>query len=113
MFILELSKTYFQAVSLRLPTEDAKSKTVGFEAEFKRLSATEHTALMKRAKVEELSDADVAREIVVGWRQVRSASGDELPFSKEALERLLDVQGAGTAICAAYVASVSQAAGKN
>lgn len=111
-FTLELSDTYFTPVSLRVPVE-AVQKTFSFEVELRRLSTSQHDQLLKRAMDEQMTDAQVARALVVGWREVRGADGAELPFSEAAFSRLLEVQGAGTAICDAYLGSVKQAAEKN
>lgn len=113
MFTLQLSPTYFVEVTLRVPIDAGKVATATFDAELRRLSQSEHDALMERARRDQLSDSEVARMLMVGWRKVRGADSAELPFSPDALGQLLQVAGAGTAICAAYLGSVQQAATKN
>lgn len=113
MFTLQLSPTYFAEVTLRVPVDAGKVTTFTFDAELRRLTQAEHDALMERARRDNLSDSEVARVLMVGWRKVRGADSAELPFTPESLGQLLQVAGAGTAICRAYLDSVGQAAAKN
>lgn len=108
MFTLELSDTYYREVTLHLADEDGRTKAFTFDVQFKRLSTDEHAALMKRVADERMSDAQVAAEIVVGWRKVFTGQGVPRPFTPEALQLMLQINGAGTAICKSYLDSVAQ-----
>lgn len=107
MFTLELSDTYFCEVTMHLKDHEGRVKPYSFDAEFKRLTTDEHEALMKRAREEKLSDPQVAAEVMVGWRKVFCADGSPRPYTPESLRALLQINGAGTAVCKAYLDSVS------
>ena len=68
--------------------------------------------LRDRITAEQLSDTDVAREIVVGWRGVEGDDGAEAEFTPENFDRLLQ-HGLGTAICLTFYSSLPQAKRKN
>ena len=96
----------------KVPAEDGTLADAAFDVQFRRLKAEEVDALMAKAHAERRSDADVAREIVVGWRNVVGASG-VIAFTPEAFTKLLAVPGAGTVITRALFESVSKGAEKN
>jgi len=112
MFNLDLSSTYWWPVPFKVPGEDGALVDAAFDVQFTRKTASQVEEMMKRAADERRSDSDVAREIVVGWRNVVGAAG-AVSFSPEALSRLLAVPGAGTVIVRAFLESVSKGAEKN
>jgi len=64
-------------------------------------------------QTEEASDQDIAREVLVGWAGITDDDGEEVPFSKAALERLLDIPMLATAIVTTYFKSLQGAKAKN
>ena len=113
MFKIVLSPTYFAPVILHLAAADGSPQSFEFQGLFKRLSTQEHEELMGRAKKQNLSDTVVASELLVGWRDVLGADDQPLTFSPEALHALLQINGAGAAICKSYVDSVERVARGN
>lgn len=58
------------------------------------------------------SDVEIARRVVKGWPVLRNAEGSHVPFSEEALERVLKQPVMATAIVATYLAAMSGAAAR-
>lgn len=113
MFNLDVSKTYWWPVTFRTPGADGgKLEDMSFTVEFRRYSTDEVEEMMKRAEKDRLSDAKLAREIVVNWRDVIGAGG-VMAFSEPNFAKLLKVSGAGSAIMKAFFESLSKGAEKN
>lgn len=112
MFSLDLSPTYWWPVPFKVPAEDGTLVDATFAVQFRRLTSQQIEDKMAAAAKERRSDADLAREVVVGWRDVVNASG-VIPFTPEALDRLLSVPGAGGVIMRSLLESVSKGAEKN
>jgi len=60
-----------------------------------------------------MNDSDIARQVLVGWSGITDDEGEEVPFSKAALDRLLDVPMLATAIVTTYFKSLQGAKQKN
>lgn len=113
MFTLDLSQTYWWPVKFKAPSQSGLALVdMSFEAEFKRFTTTAVDEMFQRAGTDRVADSELAREVIVGWRQVVGASG-AIPFSAEALSLLLEVPGAGSAIMRAFFESISKGAEKN
>ena len=113
MFTLDLSPKYWWPVTFRVPAADSMQMAdMSFEAEFRRVSAEQMDGMFRRAAEERVSDSTIAREVLVGWRQVVGAGG-AIPFTAEALTQLLAVPGAGSAVMSAFFESISKGAEKN
>ena len=70
------------------------------------LSMRERKALTARLLEERVPDADLAQELVTGWRGVVDEAGEAVPFSKEALGRAMDIPFAHDAVRDALVAEL-------
>ena len=113
MFTLDLSPKYWWPVTFRVPAADTMQLAdMSFEAEFRRMSTEQVDAMFRRAGEQGIPDSTLAREVIVGWRQVVGAGG-AIPFTAEALTQLLAVPGAGSAIMKAFFESISKGAEKN
>lgn len=114
MFKLDLSSTYWWPVQFAVPEVDGLHlQDMSFEAQFRRHSQAQLDALRARIVEKNLSDTDIAREVVAGWRKVVGDDGGDIPFSAETLNRLLAVPAAGSAIMKAFYESISEGLEKN
>lgn len=108
MFKLDLSPTFWAAVKFQAPKEDGSGMAnYTFDVQFPRLSEAELADLLAKAKPTgesrpESIDTRVARLMVKGWRGVADPAGDEIAFGQAALDRLLAIDGMGSAIVAAF-----------
>ena len=112
MFKIDASPTYTWPVTLELPTDGGKTEKATFDAEFKRLTQTRVDEIKKAVNIGEMSDADLAREALVGWAGVVDAHG-QVPYSEKARDQLLDIPMVSTAIVMALLGSLSGAKRKN
>lgn len=113
MFTLDLSQSYWWPVKFKVPSENGLDLVdMSFEVMLKRFTTKQVDDMFQRAGAERVHDNELARQVVVGWRQVVGASG-AIPFSAEALNLLLEVPGAGSAIMRAFFESISKGAEKN
>lgn len=109
MFKIALAPTYVAPVTIEVP--GSKTKQV-FDAEFKRLSQPELTALTERVKTGELDDAAFVLQVMVGWKGVSDENG-ELAFSVSNLDTLLEIYPVARCIVEAFFASLAGAKQKN
>ncbi len=113
MFNLDLSGSYWWPVAFAVPDADGLHLLdMSFDGQFKRFKQEELDKLNERAVTEHMSDSDLAREVLVGWRKVLSGTS-ERAFSAEALNQLLAVPVAGTAIMKAFYESLREGLEKN
>ena len=89
------------------------SHYVTFDAEFKRLPQSRIEQVIERSNTDTIKDAEFAREVITGWQGVTDAKGADVPYSNEALSKLLDVPLVAGAIVQAFFASLTGAKRKN
>ena len=112
-FVLKQSDTYSWPVAFDIPVDGGRMQRQTFDGEFRRLSQSRITEIGAQIKTEEITDADLAAEVLVGWSGVTDGDGKEVPFSQKALEQLLDVPMLASAITVAYFESLQGAKRKN
>lgn len=113
MFVLSQSSSYTWPVEVLLPESGGRQKKETFDAEFKRLPYSRIREIRDQIQKEEISDLDLSREILVGWKGIHDERGDEIPFSEGMKEKLLDVQLVASAVVMAWFKSISGAKTKN
>jgi hypothetical protein len=107
MFTLSKSNTYSWPVVVEFPVSGGKFHKETFDAEFVRLSQTEIAEIGQSA-----DDKTAIKRVMVGWKGVTD-DGEELPFSEDALDRMLDIPLVAMSILAAYRDSVLGIKAKN
>lgn len=112
-FTLKRDDRFLWPVSFDVPIDGGKFKRETFDAEFRRLSQSRLSEITKQVRSEEVSDLDIAREVLVGWAGIKDDDGEDVPFSESAREQLLDVPMLATAIVAKYFESLQGAKAKN
>jgi hypothetical protein len=112
MFVLTQSPTFAWTVKFELAGKDGRPEKQSFGAEFKRVSQARIKEIGELIVKGEIHDADIVRESLVGWKDVRDENGD-VPFSPTALEKMLDIPGVGAAIVFAFFEAIALAKRKN
>lgn len=112
MFKIVQNPTYSWPVTVELPTDGGKTEKATFDAEFKRLTQTRVDEIKKAVERGEMTDADLAREALVGWSGVVDGDG-QVPYSEKARDQLLDIPMVSTAIVMALLGSLNGAKRKN
>jgi hypothetical protein len=81
MFIISQSETYTWPVKVEIPVAGGRFEVQTFDAEFKRISQSRFKEIMDQINEQDskLTDADLAKEVTVGWKGV-SDGGSDIPF---------------------------------
>jgi len=74
-----------QAIDLLVTVTPPKGEPERIVIEMKYLDVEERAEYLNSVVQRDLKDAQVLGELVVGWREVANADGQEIPFTKEAL----------------------------
>ena len=109
MFKIALTETYTAPVTVVLPGSTTKHV---FDAEFKRLSQPDVESLMTRVRAGKLPDAELCREVLVGWNGVADEAGP-MSFSPTTLDKLLRIYSVAGSIVNGFFASLDGAQLKN
>ena len=105
MFKVAQSPTFSWPVELEVPGEGKPVKH-RIDLTFKRLSQAALEDISKAGK----SDADICREVVVGWKGVQDEAGKDLDFTSVSLNQVLDIAGAAYQIVATFYYAMEGAA---
>lgn len=108
MFNLALSESYTWPVELRVATDGGQFVSVPFDVRFRRVSQERIDEIAEQFATETLDPNALLRELVVGWDGIVGEDNEPLPYSQEALHRVLNVAGAPRAILAAWRASLRE-----
>jgi len=112
-FVLKQDDRFTWPISFDVPVDGGRHQRQTFDGEFIRVSQARLRELGEAIQAEEASDQDIAREVMVGWSGITDDDGEEVPFSKAALDRLLDIPMLATAIVTTYFKSLQGAKTKN
>lgn len=113
MFKISQSDSYFWPVIVNLPGDHGSRKKETFDAQFKRISASRIREIRDQGERAELNDVDLCKEILLGWRDVKSEKNEEIPYSVEARDQMLDIQLVASSIIQAFFESLTGAKVKN
>jgi len=112
-FVLKKSNTYKWPVSVDVPVDGGKHERVTFDVEFKDLTQSRLLEIAELSAEGNLTDVEIAREVIMGWIGIEDEDGEELPYSMTKRDELLDVPMMATAIAGAYLESKQGAKRKN
>lgn len=105
MFVLNATPLYWATVRFDMPPGDAGGERLqcSFQARFPRMSAAELEEFGARARSDNLTDRQIATELLKGWGDdVRDAAGQPLPYTPENVQAVLNVAGLGSAVATAF-----------
>ena len=112
MFIVKQTQSYFWPVKVEFPIDDGKFAKQTFDAEFKRLPESRIKEIAKLVETGDITDLDLAKEILVGWKDV-SDGENEVTFSENSKEKLLEIPLVAKAVIIGFFESLSGAKRKN
>lgn len=113
MFKIVQSPTYTWPVTFNIPVDGGRAEKQTFDGMFKRISQSRIEELRLQIERGEITDSNLAREVLVGWKGVLDDSGEEMPFSEGARDMLLDVPLVASAVVVSFLESLSGARRKN
>jgi hypothetical protein len=119
-----LSGSYLWPVEIPIAIDGGEFDTLSFKARYRRFSQKETEAILRQSTEgarsvmtgevpkDDDSDVGIARRIMIEWQDMPGDSGT-VPFSIEAFEQLLSIQGAARAINLAWIDSINGKKAKN
>jgi hypothetical protein len=108
MFKIAQKPTYKWPVTVQIPTDGGRYTKATFTAEFRAMSQKEIDELVLAGRDGD-RDADLCRELLVGWSGVQDEDGSEIAFSDEAKDRLLNITYVRHGLLDAFFASITGA----
>jgi hypothetical protein len=119
--VLKNGDTYFWPITYRQPTTGGRREKQEFQAEFKRLPQSRLAKIQelaqktidKKADADEISDVQVADEILVGWTDIVDDDGEQIQFNKAAKAQLLELPMMAACIIETYFTSLVEEKRKN
>ena len=123
MFVLKMSASFKWPVTFSMPV-DGIQEECSFEAEFKKLPQSRIYALMKEVQqkqreleegfgsVDDMSDIEIAKEILVGWDGV-SDGENPIPFTKATKHQLLEEPMLASRLVEVYFEALTEMKTKN
>jgi hypothetical protein len=109
-FVLAKETSYSRPVPFDVPVDG--DEETGFEKQeitirFRDTRTSEALAILDKVNAEEITDAEICREVIVGWGDdVVDEKGKAVPFSPEALELLLERRFFASAALAVFFDSL-------
>ncbi len=91
-FVLKQDDRFTWPISFDVPVDGGRHQRQSFDGEFVRVSQSRLRELGEAIQNDEMNDSDIARQVLVGWSGITDDEGEEVPFSKAAVDRLLDVR---------------------
>jgi hypothetical protein len=113
MFVISQKTSYTWPVAVEFPIDGGKTDKQTFDAEFKRIAQSRMAEIRDAITKGEVSDTDLAVEVLVGWSGVTDDRGEAVPYSEAARDQLLDVPLVSSAIVMAWMNSLTGAKRKN
>jgi hypothetical protein len=102
--------SYFWPVRLAIPASGGKTEKSTFEAQFKRINQSRLSELLKD---EDAKAVDMCKEVVIGWRDVKDESKEDIAFTDTSFGQMLEIPGVAKAIVEAYLESIAGQKAKN
>ena len=100
-------------MAVEFPSDGGKTEKQTFDGEFKRIPQSRMTELREKISGSDITDVELAREVLVGWAGVNDGNGDAVPYSEGARDQLLDVPLVAAAVVMAWMNSLTGAKRKN
>lgn len=106
-FVLSVSQSYKWPVTVELAADGGSREKFSFDAEFKRLSPEKVKEVLNPGEdVEPLTDEEFCNQYLVGWSGIKDDKGADVPFSQDALDKLLRIHPVPACIVKAWIDSV-------
>jgi hypothetical protein len=112
MFVVSKTPSYFWPVTVSTPKSGGAFEKETFEVEFKRIPNSEVKKIFVDGDIS-VKDAEFCRKNVIGWKDIKGADGEQIPFSLSALDELLEIPTIDRKIVEAFLESLSGSRVKN
>tara|TARA_R100001443_G_scaffold62527_1_gene72440 strand:- start:967 stop:1311 length:345 start_codon:yes stop_codon:yes gene_type:complete len=112
-FTLKQSNTYRWPVQIDIPVDGGKHERHTFDAEFKRVTQSRIREMGEQIENNEITDADLVTEVLLGWDGINDEDGNAIKFSQKSLADLVDIPMLATSISKSFFDSLAGAKRKN
>lgn len=112
MFKISKATDYSWPVAIQFPADGGRTEKATFDVRLKRINQTRIQEIRTAIEKGEITDVDLAREVIVGWAGVMGDDG-EIPYSESARDTLLEVPMVASAVVVSLFESISGAKRKN
>ena len=102
-FVLKKSSTYSWPVVVEVAVDGGKWERTTFDVEFNDLTQSRLMEIAELSADGQLSDVDVAREVMCGWNGIQDENGENIPYSIKGRDELLEQPMLAAAIAGAYL----------
>lgn len=103
MFKIGKKDEFWYPVRVESPDENGKPRTETFDAQFRRYTREQFADVMERAGSGSMDDLALARDVLIGWRNVQDDDGGALAYSDDNREILLNVWPVLPAVVSAWI----------
>ena len=107
------SPTYRWPVVVEFPVDGGKFDKESFDAEFKRLPQDRLREIGEQIESGTITDLELLDQVLTGWAGIFDEAGEDVPFSEDARQRILNVALVASAIVAAWLESLAKGKRKN
>lgn len=112
-FVISQKATYVWPVTVEFPVDGGRTDRQTFDAEFRRIAQSRMADLRAKIEAGDITDNDLATEVLAGWSGITDDRGEAVPYSEGARDRLLDVPLVAAAVVLAWMTSLTGAKRKN
>lgn len=89
-FVFKAINTIKKTVEIEIPGDHGAKTKADIDVEFRRLPISQAQALIKKIRDKQIDEALVLRDNVVNIEGIKTPDGEDVPFSKELLNQLLE-----------------------
>jgi len=112
-FTLNQNNSYKWPVKIDIPVDGGKYEKHTFDAEFKRVTQTRIRQIGEQIENNEITEADLLNEVLLGWEGINDEDGNAIKFSQKSLADLVDIPMLATSISKSFFDSIAGAKRKN
>lgn len=112
-FVLAQTESYSWPVTVEFPIDGGRFEKQSFDAVFKRLPQQRIREIWDLIQAGDLNDDELCGEVLMGWKGIQDAKGEEVRFSEKAKADLLNVPLVAAAVVTAWLESLAKGKRKN
>ncbi|MBK6742527.1 MAG: hypothetical protein IPG66_05920 [Hydrogenophilales bacterium] len=103
MFRLGQSNQFSYPVNVEIVGDNGARKTHTFTGIFKRIDRDEFDGIVDQVRSGDMKDRDVVDRVLLGWKDVQDADGNDLPYDETGKAELFSVLPVVPAIASAFL----------
>lgn len=103
MFKIGQTDRFTYPVSVEVVGDNGKRSSYSFDAVFKRLSNDEFVEVSRSAKMGDLPDIDLVRDVLIGWKGIQDEDGNDMPFTEANRDLVLNIWPVTPSIVTAFL----------